>query len=55
MWKRSSAHNATNASCRGRTNELRVGDYRVVYEQLHEEHVIVVHMIGHRGEIYGKP
>ena len=32
--------------------KLRVGDYRVVYEILHNEKVIVVHLIGHRGEIY---
>lgn len=32
--------------------KLRVGDYRVVYEVLHAEQVIVVHLIGHRREIY---
>jgi mRNA interferase RelE/StbE len=32
--------------------KLRVGDYRVVYEILHPEQVIVVHLIGHRREIY---
>jgi mRNA interferase RelE/StbE len=32
--------------------KLRVGDYRVVYEILHSEQVIVVHLIGHRREIY---
>ncbi len=32
--------------------KLRVGDYRVVYEVLHNEKVIVVHLIGHRSEIY---
>lgn len=32
--------------------KLRVGDYRVVYNILHNEKVIVVHLIGHRGEIY---
>ena len=34
--------------------KLRVGDYRVVYEILHSEQVIVVHLIGHRREIYRK-
>lgn len=34
--------------------KLRVGDYRVVYEVLHSEQVIVVHLIGHRREIYRK-
>ena len=32
--------------------KLRVGDYRVVYEILHSEQTIVVHLVGHRREIY---
>lgn len=32
--------------------KLRVGDYRVAYEILHSKQVIVVHLIGHRREIY---
>jgi mRNA interferase RelE/StbE len=32
--------------------KLRVGDYRVLYEVLRSEAVIVVHLIGHRREIY---
>ena len=32
--------------------KLRVGDYRVAYEILRSEQVIVVHLIGHRREIY---
>ena len=32
--------------------KLRVGDYRVVYEILHSEQVVVVHLIGHSREIY---
>jgi mRNA interferase RelE/StbE len=32
--------------------KLRVGDYRVIYENLHEEQTIVIHAIGHRREIY---
>jgi mRNA interferase RelE/StbE len=31
---------------------LRVGDYRVVYEILHGERAIVIHLIGHRREVY---
>jgi mRNA interferase RelE/StbE len=31
--------------------KLRIGDYRVVYEILHSEQVIVMHLIGHRREI----
>lgn len=32
--------------------KLRVGDYRVVYEPIHDEQLIIVHAIGHRREIY---
>jgi mRNA interferase RelE/StbE len=34
--------------------KLRVGDYRVIYEILYDEWVIVIHEIGHRREIYRK-
>jgi len=33
-------------------HKLRVGDYRVIYEILHDEKGIVIHAIGHRKEIY---
>ena len=32
--------------------KLREGDYRIVYEILKGEEVIVVHLIGHRREVY---
>jgi mRNA interferase RelE/StbE len=32
--------------------KLRVGNYRVIYEILHGERVIVIHLVGHRREIY---
>lgn len=32
--------------------KLRVGDYRVFYQVLEVEQVIIVHKIGHRSEIY---
>jgi mRNA interferase RelE/StbE len=32
--------------------KLRVGDYRVVYEVLDGKRLIVIHMIGHRRDIY---
>jgi len=32
--------------------KLRIGDYRVVYEILYDEKMIVIHQVGHRGEIY---
>ncbi|MBE9507152.1 MAG: type II toxin-antitoxin system RelE/ParE family toxin [Chloroflexi bacterium] len=28
--------------------KLRAGDYRIVYEILHDEQTIVIHIIGHR-------
>ncbi len=34
--------------------KLRVGHYRVIYEVLKDEKVIVIHAIGHRREIYRK-
>jgi mRNA interferase RelE/StbE len=32
--------------------KLREGDYRIVYEIIRAERVIMVHLIGHRREIY---
>jgi mRNA interferase RelE/StbE len=32
--------------------KLRVGDYRVIYEVLWDEKIIVIDAIGHRREIY---
>jgi mRNA interferase RelE/StbE len=34
--------------------KLRVGNYRVIYEIVHDERLIVIHQIGHRSEIYRK-
>ncbi len=34
--------------------KFRVGDYRVIYQILHDEQTIVIHQVGHRGEIYRK-
>ncbi len=34
--------------------KIRVGDYRIVYEALHSEQTIVVHLVAHRREIYRK-
>ena len=34
--------------------KLRVGDYRVIYEIIHNEKTIVIHAVGHRREIYRK-
>lgn len=32
----------------------REGDYRIIYEPLRKEKIIVIHEIGHRSEIYRK-
>jgi len=34
--------------------KFRVGDYRILYQILQDEHTLVIHMIGHRREIYKK-
>lgn len=34
--------------------KLRVGDFRVIYELLSAEQILIVHAIGHRREIYRK-
>ena len=32
--------------------KLREGDYRVVYETLRKERLVVIHSVGHRSKIY---
>lgn len=32
--------------------KFRVGDYRVLYEILHDEETIIIHAVGHRRDIY---
>ncbi len=32
--------------------KLRVGDYRVIYEVIHEETSIIIHAVRHRREVY---
>ncbi len=32
--------------------KLREGDYRIIYQILHKERIVVIHAIGHRREIY---
>lgn len=34
--------------------KLRVGDYRVLYEILHDEQTLIIHAIGHRRDVYRK-
>lgn len=35
-------------------DKLREGDYRIVYQKIHAEKVIIIHFIGHRSEVYKK-
>jgi mRNA interferase RelE/StbE len=32
--------------------KLRAGDYRIIYQILHDEQTLLIHEIGHRREIY---
>ncbi len=32
--------------------KLRVGDYRVIYEILSTDQILVIHAVGHRREVY---
>jgi mRNA interferase RelE/StbE len=32
--------------------KFRVGDYRAIYQPIHDERILVVHLIGHRRDIY---
>lgn len=32
--------------------KLREGDYRIIYQPIESEGVIVIHFIGHRSEVY---
>jgi len=34
--------------------KLREGDYRIIYEIIRKEKVIVIHSIGHRRDVYQK-
>ena len=34
--------------------KFRIGDYRVIYQIIHEGKTIVIHAVGHRREIYRK-
>ena len=36
----------------GGTYKLRMGDYRIVYALDHEQKTVIVHVIGHRREVY---
>jgi mRNA interferase RelE/StbE len=34
--------------------KFRIGDYRVIYQIIEDEQIILIHAIGHRKEIYRK-
>jgi len=34
--------------------KLREGDYRIIYEVIRKEKVLLIHSIGHRREVYQK-
>jgi mRNA interferase RelE/StbE len=35
-------------------DKLREGDYRIIYQTIHAEEIIIIHFIGHRSEVYKK-
>ena len=35
--------------------KLREGDYRIIYEIIRKENLIIIHFIGHRRQVYRKP
>ncbi len=32
--------------------KFRVGDYRVLYEVIEEEQLLIIHLVGHRRDVY---
>lgn len=32
--------------------KIREGDYRIIYEIVHAEEILVIHFVGHRREVY---
>lgn len=32
--------------------KIREGDYRIIYEIIHTEKILIIHFVGHRSEIY---
>lgn len=55
QWLETHADEIRHKSLKGELSDfykLRCGDYRIIYEIFDEEHVIVVHAIGHRKDIY---
>ena len=56
-WLRDNVENIKHEPLKGDLSEfykLRTGDYRILYEILHNEKMILIHAIGHRKDIYQK-
>ena len=56
-WLGENADKVNHESLKGDLSEffkLRTGDYRILYEVLQNEKIIVIHAIGHRKDIYRK-
>jgi mRNA interferase RelE/StbE len=54
-WLTANLDNINRESLTGKFSEFykfRVGDYRVLYQVLDDEYVIIIHQVGHRREIY---
>ncbi len=54
-WLATNLDNINRERLTGNLSEFykfRVGDYRILYQVLEAEHILVIHQVGHRREIY---
>jgi mRNA interferase RelE/StbE len=54
-WLAENAENLDHTALKGELNsfcKLRDGDYRILYELIRREKLILVHAVGHRRDIY---
>ncbi|HEY83774.1 MAG TPA: type II toxin-antitoxin system RelE/ParE family toxin [Chloroflexi bacterium] len=54
-WLATNMDNINRERLTGNLSEFykfRIGDYRILYQVLEDEHIIVIHQVGHRREIY---
>ena len=35
-----------------RFSKLRYGDYRIIYEIIHTKKLVIIHLVGHRSDVY---
>ena len=57
-WLSDNFDNITHVPLKGNlagTYKLRVGDWRIIYSFSLDKHIITIHIIGHRREIYKLP